>query len=163
MMKPLNMRINSKVGAIMLALMVATATSAYAEPPSNRANPCALVTAIDAQNAVGVLMGQPKAMDDGLYRHCSYVSADGRYYLNVSTIEDDEASFEQGRKITTKNSKTVAGLGANAYFDLDHQLLLIFKKGILLNIQVGDHSGKSSAAQLEALDEKAGAVAVPRL
>jgi len=161
MTKPLNMRINSNVGAIMLALTAATA--AYAEPPSNRADPCVLVTAVDAQLAVGVPMGQPKAMDDGLYRHCSYVSADGRYYLNVSTIEDDEASFEQGRKITTKNSKTVAGLGANAYFDLDHQLLLIFKKGILLNIQVGDHTGKTSAAQLEAAGEKVGAAAIPRL
>jgi hypothetical protein len=122
-----------------------------------------LVTAVDAQTALGVPMGQPKAMDDGLYRHCSYVSADGRYYLNVSTIDDDEASFDQGRKITTKNSKTVGGLGANAYFDLDHQLLLIFKKDILLNIQVGDHSGKTSAGQLEAAAEKVATVAVPRL
>jgi hypothetical protein len=156
-------RVDWNANAFMLALAAATATSAYAEPPSNRADPCVLVTSADAQAAVGIPMGQAKAMDDGLYRHCTYVSADGRYILNVSTIEDDEASFEQGRKITTKNSKTVAGLAANAYFDLDHQMLLVFRKGILLNVQVSDHSGNSSVAQLEAIDEKAGVIAVPRL
>jgi hypothetical protein len=163
MTKPPKSTVNSDLSAITLSLMVATATSAYAAPPSNRADPCLLINAADAQAAVGVPMGQPKAMDDGLYRHCTYVSLDGRYYLNVSTIDDDEASFERGRKITTKNSKTVGGLGANAYFDIDHQLLLIFKKDILLNIQVGDHSGRTSAAQLEAAGEKAAAAAVPRL
>jgi hypothetical protein len=131
--------------------------------PSNRADPCALVTAADAQTAIGVPMGQPKGMDDGLYRHCTYESADGRFYLYISTIDDDQASFEQGRKLTARNSKTVEGLGANAYFDPDHEMLLIWKKGILLNIQAGDHSGNTSLAQLEAHDAKAAAAAIPRL
>jgi hypothetical protein len=148
--------------ATVLALAVAMAPPAYAAP-SNRADPCVLVTAADAQAAIGVPMGQPKAMDDGLYRHCTYESADGRFYLYISTIDDDEASFERGKKITTKESKTVGGLGANAYFDLDHQLLLIWKKGILLNIQAGDHSRNTGLDQLEADDTKAASAAIPRL
>lgn len=163
MTKPTTIRISSIISVTPLFLLMVIATSAFADTPSNRADPCVLVTAGDAQSAVGVPMGQPKSMDDGLYRHCSYTSADGRFYLYVSTIEDDQASFEKGRKITTKNSKTVVGLGESAYFDLDHQMLLVFRKGILLNIQSGDHTGKTSAAQLEVDDEKAGAIAVPRL
>jgi hypothetical protein len=155
--------LHSQLGATVAAALIASAAPAHADAPSNRADPCLLVTAADAQTALGVSMGQPKAMDDGLYRHCTYASADGRFYLYVSTIDDDEASFEKGRKLTTKHSKTISGLGANSYSDEDRNMLLIFKKGILLNIQAGDHTGKLSGEQLDAAEFKAAVTAVPRL
>jgi hypothetical protein len=121
----LKMALHCKVCAAISALLIGLTTSAHAEPPSNRAEPCLLVTAADAQASVGVAMGQPKGMDDGLYRHCTYDSANGRFYLYVSTFGDDEASFEKGRQLTAQNSRTVSGLGAKAYSDEDRHMVAL--------------------------------------
>jgi len=146
----------------LAAFCLLAAAAAMADPPSARLDPCALVNLAEAQAVLGVPLVPPKASDDGLFRHCVYKSADQRHYLYVDARDQEQSVFERGMKLHGNGLPVDASLGSDAYTDSGSGTLLVWKKGVGLNILVGDQSGNRSAAKLLEAEVKIAQIALAR-
>jgi hypothetical protein len=149
--------------AAAATLLMGAAGVAAADAPSNRADPCVLVVANDVQSAFGTPTAAPKSSDDGLFRHCQYVSPDGRYYAYIDTIDREKTEFERALALSPRGKIPVSTVGAPAYIDKASGTLSVWKKGIVVNILLGDHSGNMSEERKTSLEEKIALSALSRL
>jgi len=153
-----------------------SATATAAAPPANTtqatgqagtgtADPCALVTAAEAQAAMGVPVattsGLPLSAGNG--SGCVYESADvNSNSLSVVVeggLEKDffDAEFGAGAPAT--------GVGSDAYFEVagNTGTLAIWQNGTGLEIAITDASGDTSPAQIQAAATKVALAALARL
>ena len=83
--------------------------------------PCKLVTAADAQTALGGPVGRPKVETLGLYQSCTY--SRGRAVLTVQTRALSKADFIKSAKANPPPVVAVSGLGVLAYSVAGYTLL----------------------------------------
>jgi hypothetical protein len=148
---------------ILGAFFAFAAATALADPPSARVDPCTLVTKAEAEAVLGVAIVAPSASDDGLFRHCVYASADKRHYLYFDARDGDQGNFQSAMKVNRHGLPVDPSMGADAYTDKSSGTLLLWKKGVGLNILIGDQSGNQSAAKLLEAQEKIAKIALSRL
>jgi hypothetical protein len=143
---------------------VAAIGAVAADAPSSRVDPCKLITVAEVQAALGVAIGQPTDRDDSLFRNCIFKSADGRHSLYFQARDLTQADFERGMKMKGAHGIAVdPSFGPDAHADESSGTLLVWKKGVSLNIKVGDQSGNQSKAKLEQAQEKIAKSALARL
>ena len=147
----------------LVAFFAFAAVTVAADPPSARVDPCTLVTKAEAEAVLGVAIVAPSASDDGIFRHCVYASADKRHYLYFDARDEEQGNFQRGMKLNSHGLPVDASIGADAYTDQSSGTLLVWKKGVGLNIKVGDQSGNQSAAKLQQAQEKIAKSALSRL
>jgi hypothetical protein len=142
---------------------VAAIGAVAADAPSSRVDPCKLITVAEVQAVLGVAIGEPTDRDDGLFRNCIFKSADGRHSLYLQARDLAQADFQRGMKMQGKHGIAVdPSLGPDAHADESSGTLLVWKKGVSLNIKVGDQSGNQSTAKLEESQEKIAKSALAR-
>jgi hypothetical protein len=139
---------------------------ATSSPPASggagKSHPCSLVTAADAQTALGVAAPATTTdKDDGLYTDCVYTSADGRHILSIQILDDtdDKADFDKN----VNNLTPVPDVGDGALFSGDMDLMSVLKGDVLMNLLLNDESGDTSPAQVEAALTVVAKAAVSRL
>lgn len=127
-------------------------------------DPCALVTASEAQAAIGVPVAAAQPNDNGIDTVCEYKSADGRNSLAVLVRDGgtDQASFDLGMKGSDQWAP-VAGVGTDADFNADTDTLTFWQSNNMISIQITDESGNSTPAQIQAAATKVANIALGRL
>ena len=123
-----------------------------------------MVTASEAQAAIGVPVAATQPSDDGFDNVCTYTSADGQHWLSVSVHVGgiDRASFDRGKE-DRDQWVPVAGVGTDAYFSADADTLVIWQSNSTIGIQIEDQSGNTTPDQIQAAEVKVATTAVGRL
>jgi hypothetical protein len=137
--------------------------STLADPPSAKADPCSIVTAADVQTVLGVAFPSPSASDDGIFRHCDYVSADKRFTVYVTTQDATRESFDMLPKLGPRDTPIITTLDAPAHQQRNSNILMVWKHGTALNIAVHDQRGNTNEARQLELEENLARAAIPRL
>ena len=152
-------------GLEYLVLLVGCMCSAYtlADPPSAKADPCLMITAVDVQTVLGAAFPNPSASDDGIFRHCDYVSADKRFSIYVTTQDASRESFDLLPKLSPRDTPVITTLDAPAHQQRNSNILMVWKHGTALNIVVHDQRGNTSEARTLELEEQLARAAIPRL
>jgi predicted small secreted protein len=127
-------------------------------------DPCVLVTAAEAEAAIGVTVAATQPEDMGASTACVYMSADGRNSLAVTVVDGgmDKAEFD----LTANGSDLwapVAGVGSDAYFNADNDTLTAWQSNNAITITIADESGNTSPAQIQATEIKVANTALGRV
>ena len=143
------------------------AAGAGGEAPASASagvDPCVLVTAPEAQAAIGVAVAATQPNDDGIDNVCTYKSGDGQHWLSVSVRDGgtDQASFDLGAK-DRDQWVPVAGVGTDAYFNAGADTLSIWQSNNMISIQIYDQSGNTTSDQIQAAEVKVANTALGRL
>ena len=126
-------------------------------------DPCALVTAAEAQTAMGVPVASTKPKGSGSYHVCDYASADGRTILEVTRIDPSgDASDKTSFDLAYGAGQPVAGVGGDAYFNAGLLALTVWQSGTVINVGVSNASA-AAAAQMQAALTKVALAALGRL
>ncbi|MGH7735179.1 MAG: hypothetical protein ACREOE_16195, partial [Gemmatimonadales bacterium] len=130
---------------------------------AGNSDPCALVTAAEAQAAMGVPVATTRPTGSGGYHVCDYASADGRTALEVTRIDpsgdgSDKTTFE----LAYGAGQAVAGVGDDAFFNADLSALTVLQNGTVVNVGLSNAVGVS-AAQMQAVLTKVVLAALGRL
>jgi hypothetical protein len=149
--------------ATLVAFFAFAGATATADQPSAKVDPCTLVTKAEAEAVLGVSIVAPSASDDGLFRHCVYASADKRHYLYFDARDEEQGNFQRAMKVNRHGLPVDPSMGADAYTDRSSGTLLVWRKGVALNILVGDQSGNQSDAKRLEAQEKIAKTALARL
>jgi hypothetical protein len=140
------------------------ATPAASQGATSTADACALVTAAEAQAAMGVPVATTAAvpLSVGSGSGCVYDSADvNRNSLSVSVNGEEkdffDAEFGAGAAVT--------GVGSDAYFAVagNTGTLAVWQNGTALEIQITDGSSDTNPGQIQAAATKVALAAIPRL
>lgn len=146
----------------------ANTTSATSQAGTGTADPCALVTAAEAQAAMGVPVattaGLPLSAGNG--SDCAYESADAnRNSLSVGVAAEDKDGFDAEFGAGSPGSAPVTGVGSDAYFSVSGNTgtLAVWQNGSALEIQITDASGATTPAQIQAAATTVALAALSRL
>ena len=140
-------------------------TLATGQAGSGTAEPCALVTAAEAQAAMGVPVATTTKQDQGIANLCQYTSADGDHWVAI-TLDHKAAGTRQNLDLVNNQHSgreaSVSGVGGDAYFNADTETLSVWQKGTDFSIQIAEH-GDATPAQTQAAATKVALAALGRL
>jgi hypothetical protein len=146
----------------------ASASAGTAEetgPTTTRAtDPCALLTAAEAQAALGLPIAKSERYaDNGIATVCQYTSADSDHWVAISLWDNsgDRDQFDSTGKSSDENVP-VAGVGSDAYFNAGTETLSVWQNGTAFSIQVAEH-GDGTSAQTQAAATNLALAALGRL
>lgn len=144
------------------AILTCLSAAVLADAPSNRIDPCVVVTSADVQKEFGTAFAAPHAADDGLFRHCSYADASGGLYVYVDSSEGDESQLRNPlfAKVWAPGP---ADLGVPAHVNRSTHELRIFKKDVVVTIRLGNHHKEFSEADQVAHEVKLARLALGRM
>lgn len=147
--------VTSFVGLALVALNLSpkegsSVANAAASPGS--VNPCNLITAAEAQSALGMPVSAGVFMDDNIFRHCTFRgtidNGGGKPYVNVSLITRDKAAFD---KMNLTDFERATGTTLDAFFYRASPWVTVWHNGNELQIQISFHddAGKARAKTQE--------------
>lgn len=143
-------------------------TQATSQAGTGTVDACALVTAAEAQAAMGVPVatkaGLPVSAGNG--SDCAYESADAnRNTLSVGVAAEDKDGFDAEFGARSPGSAPITGVGSDAYFSVSGNTgtLAVWQNGTALEIQITDGSGDTTPAQIQAAATTVALAALGRL
>jgi len=125
---------------------------AHAAASPDSVNPCKLITAAEAQSALGMPVSAGEFMDDNIFRHCKFTGATntgaGYPYVIISLISRDKAAFD---KMNPHDFERATGTNLDAFFFKGSPWVTVWHNGVELQIQISfsDDAGKARAKTQE--------------
>jgi hypothetical protein len=143
--------VTSIVGVALVALNLnpkagSSVANAAANPDS--VNPCKLITAAEAQSALGMPVSDGVFMDDNIFRHCTFRgitdTGAGKPYVTISLISRDKAAFD---KMNSRDFERATGTSLDAFFYRASPWVTVWHNGNELQIQISfiNDAGKARA------------------
>jgi hypothetical protein len=147
--QPNSLIVTSIAGLVLAALNLnpmpaSSVASAAANPDS--VNPCKLVTAAEAQSALGMPVSAGVFMDDNIFRHCTFTgtteTGSGKPYVTVSLISKDKATFD---KMNLRDFERATGTTLDAFFYKRSPWVTVWHNGNELQIQISFNNDAGEA------------------
>jgi hypothetical protein len=163
--QPTSLIVTSIVGIVLVALNMnpmagSSVANAAANPDS--VNPCKLVTAAEAQSALGMPVSAGVFMDDNIFRHCTFTgtteTGSGKPYVTVSLISKEKATFDS---MNPSDFERATGTALDAFFYKASPWVTVWHNGNELQIQIS-FSTDTGKARAKTEELKLASIAVTR-